>query len=85
MAPALLLIAQLYRVVKRARPLISKERLHLRQVESRAILANLHDYLAEIQQEVLPKSPEGRAVRYTLKKLGSPDPLLRRRRPRDRQ
>jgi hypothetical protein len=52
-------------VEKRARPLISKERLHLRQVESRAILARLRDYLAEIQQEVLPKSPEGRAVRYT--------------------
>jgi transposase len=67
MGPALLLIAQLYRVEKRARTLTSKERLHLRQVESRAILAKLRDYLADIQPEVLPKSPEGRAVRYTLK------------------
>jgi hypothetical protein len=27
----------------------------------------LHNYLEEIQWVVLPKSPEGRAVRYTLK------------------
>jgi transposase len=27
----------------------------------------LHDYLVEIETEVLPKIPEGRAVRYTLK------------------
>ena len=27
----------------------------------------MRDYLLEIQAEVLPKSPEGRAVRYTLK------------------
>jgi len=71
MGPALLLIAQLYRVEKRARTLPSKERLHLRQVESHAILAKLRGYLAEIQQEVLPKSPEGRAVRYTLKNWGA--------------
>jgi transposase len=67
MGVALLLIAQLYRVEKRARTLTPEERLHVRQVESRAILAKLRDYLTEIQQEVLPKSPAGRAVRYTLK------------------
>ena len=27
----------------------------------------MHGYLQKIQAEVLPKSPEGRAVRYTLK------------------
>ena len=43
------------------------ERLCLRQLESRPILDKLHDYLLEIQAEVLPKSPAGRAVRYTLK------------------
>jgi hypothetical protein len=67
MGPALLLIAQLYRVEKRARSFGAQERLQLRQSESRAILGNLHDYLQEIQVEVLPKSPEGRAVRYALK------------------
>jgi len=67
MGPALLLIAQLYRVEKRARPLASEDRLQLRQLQSRPILDKLHDYLLEIQEEVLPKSPEGRAVRYTLK------------------
>jgi hypothetical protein len=67
MGPALLLIAQLYRVEKQARPLAAEDRLRLRQLQSRPILDKLRDYLLEIQAEVLPKSPEGRAVRYTLK------------------
>ncbi len=67
MGPALLLIAQLYRLEKRARPLGAADRLRLRQLQSRPILDKLRDYLLEIQAEVLPKSPEGRAVRYTLK------------------
>jgi transposase len=67
MGPALLLIAQLYRVEKQARPLAAEDRLHLRQLQSRPLLDKLHDYLREIQTEILPKSPEGRAVRYTLK------------------
>jgi len=67
MGPALLLIAQLYRVEKEARPRGSAERLRLRQLQSQPILEKLRNYLLEIQVEVLPKSPEGRAVRYTLK------------------
>ncbi len=67
MGPALLLIAQLYRVEKQARPLAAEDRLRLRQLQSHTILDKLRDYLLEIQAEVLPKSPEGRAVRYTLK------------------
>ncbi len=67
MGPALLLIAQLYRVEKEARPLTAEDRLRLRQLQSQPILEKLHNYLSEIQAEVLPKSPEGRAVRYTLK------------------
>lgn len=67
MGPALLLIAQLYRVEKRARPLTAEDRLRLRQLQSRPLLDKLHNYLLEIQAEVLPKSPEGRAARYTLK------------------
>jgi len=67
MGPALLLIAQLYRVEDRARPMTPEDRVSLRQLESRPILDKLHEYLLEIQAEVLPKSPEGRAVRYTLK------------------
>jgi hypothetical protein len=46
---------------------VPEDRLRLRQMESRPILDKLHYYLLEIQAEVLPKSPEGRAVRYTLK------------------
>jgi transposase len=67
MGPALLLIAQLYRVEKQARLLGSAERLGLRQLQSQPILEKLRNYLLETQVEVLPKSPEGRAVRYTLK------------------
>ena len=67
MGPALLLIAQLYRVEEQARPLTAEDRLQLRQLQSRPILDKLHGYLLENQGEVLPKSPEGRAVRYTLK------------------
>jgi transposase len=67
MGPALLLTAQLYKVEERARGLSAEERLALRQLESRPILDKLGDYLLEIQLEVLPKSPEGRAVRYILK------------------
>ena len=67
MGPALLLIAQLYRVEKQARSLGSGERLRLRQLQSQPILEKLRNYLLEIQGEVLPKSPEGRAVRYTVK------------------
>jgi hypothetical protein len=67
MGVALSLIAQLYAVEKQVRPLTASERLELRQLESRPILDKLHGYLLEIEMEVLPKSPEGRAVRYTLK------------------
>jgi transposase len=67
MGPALLLVAQLYRVEQQARPLAPEARLQLRQCQSRPVLDKLRDYLEEIQVEVLPKSPEGRAVRYTLK------------------
>ncbi len=67
MGPALLLIAQLYRVEKEARSLTAEDRLGLRQLQSQPILDKLRNYLWEIQAEVLPKSPEGRAVRYTLK------------------
>jgi transposase len=67
MGPALFLIAQLYEVEERARPLTAAERLCLRQLESLPILDKLHHYLLEIQTEVLPKSLAGSAVRYTLK------------------
>jgi transposase len=67
MGPALLLIAQLYRVEQRARGMSSQDRLRLRQLYSQGLLEQLHDYLVEIGPEVLPKSPPGRAVRYTLK------------------
>lgn len=67
MGLVLSLIAQLYRVEKNARRLPAEERLELRHLESQPILEKLRGYLLEVEAEVLPKSPEGRAVRYTLK------------------
>jgi hypothetical protein len=67
MGPALLLIAELYRIEDRARRLTAEDRLRLRQHDSKPVLGKLRDYLVEIGAEVLPKSPAGRAVRYCLK------------------
>jgi transposase len=67
MGPALWFIAELYKVEDRASAMTAAERLCLRQIESKPILDELHGYLEKIQTEVLPKSPDGRAVRYTLK------------------
>jgi len=67
MGPALLLIAELYRVEKPANGMSAEERLRVRQASSQPILDKLRGYLEEIEAEVLPKSPAGRAVRYTLK------------------
>ena len=67
MGPALLLIGQLYKVEDCVRTLNVEERLLVRQLESRPVLNKLRSYLLEIQLEVLPKSPGGRAVRYALK------------------
>lgn len=39
----------------------------MRQLLSQPVLEKLHGYLLEIEPQVLPKSPEGRAVRYALK------------------
>jgi transposase len=54
-------------VEKQARELAAADRLEMRKLEARPILDKLHQYLLDIHLEVLPKSPEGRAVRYTLK------------------
>jgi transposase len=68
MGPALHLIARLYTVEDRAKALSlsAEQRLALRQRVSARLLGKLHQYLLELQQEVLPKSPSGAAVRYTL-------------------
>jgi transposase len=68
MGPALHLIARLYAVEERAKALSlsAEQRFALRQRVSARLLAKLHQYLLELQQEVLPKSPSGAAVRYSL-------------------
>jgi transposase len=68
MGPALHLIARLYAVEERAKALSlsGEERFAWRQRVSARLLGKLHPYLLEVQQEVLPKSPSGAAVRYAL-------------------
>lgn len=66
MGPALHLIARLYAVEDRAKGLSGEERLELRQRLSVPVMEKLHQHLLAIRQEVLPKSPAARAVRYAL-------------------
>jgi len=68
MGPALHLIARLYAVEERAKvlSLSAQERFALRQRVSARLMGKLHQYLLELQPEVLPKSPSGAAVRYAL-------------------
>ena len=69
MGPALLLIAQLYRVEKQARRLAPEDRLEWRQLQARPILDKLHQYLLEIQARCYPRAR--RAVQCaTLSKTG---------------
>ena len=66
MGPALLLIAQLYGVEERSAVAVAGGKAATAPAESRPDSGKLRNYLLEIQAEVLPKSPEGRAVRYAL-------------------
>ena len=68
MGSALHLIARLYGVEERSRTLSlsAEQRLALRQRVSARLPSKLHQYLLELQPEVLPKSPSGAAVRYAL-------------------
>jgi len=68
MGAILAYIAQLYAVEKRARRSgIEGDALRLlRQQASVPVLAQLHEYLLKIQDEVLPKSEAGQATAYAL-------------------
>lgn len=68
MGPALHLIARLYAVEERAKALAlsAEQRFALRPRVSARRLQKLHKYLRQLQQQVLPKSPSGAAVRYAL-------------------
>ena len=59
--PTLHLIARLYAVQERAKTLSLsvEQRSVLRQRVSARLLGKLHQYLLELQPEVLPKSPSG--------------------------
>jgi len=87
MGPALHLIARLYRVEERAKALSlsADQRLALRQRVSARLIDKLHQYLLELQPEVLPKSPSGAAVRYALNQWQALTRFLAGRRLGDRQ
>ena len=71
MGKALHLIARLYGVEERAKGLSGNERLALRRRLSAPLMMKLHAYLLEIREDVLPKSPAARAVRYALNQWGA--------------
>ena len=68
MGPALHLIARLYAAEERAKALAltAEQRRELRRRVSAPVMEKLHGYLLELKQQVLPKSPSGAAVRYTM-------------------
>ena len=69
MGAVLVYIAQLYAVEKRARRCgIEGEALRLlREQASQPVLDQLHEYLLQIRDQVLPKSEAGQAISYALK------------------
>ncbi|MBV9038464.1 MAG: transposase, partial [Acidobacteriaceae bacterium] len=68
MGPALHLTARLYAVEERAQALAlsAPQRFALRQRVSARLLKRWHTYLQQLQEQILPKSPAGAAVRYSL-------------------
>jgi transposase len=58
--------AEVYAVEDRAKGLSGEERLALRKRLSAPLMAKLHGRLLAFRDEVLPKSPAARAVRYAL-------------------
>ena len=76
MGPALLLIAQLYRVEEQARPLTAEERLGLRQLQSRSILDQPACLSAGDPGGSSAEEPCGTGGALYPEELGSADPLL---------
>jgi transposase len=68
MGPVLHMIGRLYAVESRAKEmaLTPQQRLALRRRLSARLIGKLHNYLLELKTQVLPRSPSGAAVRYTL-------------------
>ena len=66
MGPALHRIARLYAVEDRAKRLRGEQRLAVRKRLSAPVMEKLHQYLLDIREQLLPKSPAARAVRYAL-------------------
>jgi len=61
-------IRLLYEVEREARlrKLSAADRGALRQAQSKPVLGDIHSYLEAQRPQVLPKSPEGQAIAYTL-------------------
>jgi hypothetical protein len=59
-------IQLLYEVEREARNVTAEQRRELRQAESRPILEDIKNYLQAEKPKVLPKSPMGVAIDYTL-------------------
>lgn len=67
--PVIGLLQEMYRVEKRARLEGSSPdaRRELRQTYAKPFVARLFEYISNLSNQVLPKSPLGKAIAYTLK------------------
>ncbi|MCX6132151.1 MAG: IS66 family transposase [Proteobacteria bacterium] len=63
---ALKFIKDLYLIERKLRGLKPEEMLLIRQNESLPIMEKFHDWLLAMEQKVLPSSPTGKAIAYTL-------------------
>jgi hypothetical protein len=59
-------IGLLYRIERKTRSWASAERLAMRQRWAKPVLETLYELLVRQKDRVLPKSPEGMAIHYTL-------------------
>jgi transposase len=66
MGAVLAQIARLYAMERQGKGMDREERRLLREHGARPVLAELHAYLLGVKDQVLPKSPAGQAVAYSL-------------------
>jgi hypothetical protein len=59
-------IARLYMIEREGKAMECNARRLLREHGARPVLAELHAYLLAVREQVLPKSPAGQAVAYSL-------------------
>ncbi len=63
---AIVLVGALYAVEKQGRDASAEERVRLRQEQSASVVAELHEDFFDWKEQLLPKHPMAKAIRYAL-------------------